>query len=218
MDFDHRDTCDKKHEINYLLNKTTAPWARILEEVAKCDVVCVCCHRMRTWKAPTKPLDVRVKLKIELKSTPCQDCGKSFHYCQMDFDHVRGTKVGVVSHMKSRRQLKSEAAKCEVVCANCHRERTQVQQSGAKRVDPSTVDMTWKVKRQGGVQTVITPLTRVLVTPAYRSWHKVAGKITDLEVASRFGVTRSSVCVYRKKMGIPPFKSIKQMNTETPHV
>ena len=45
----------------------------------------------------------------------------------MDFDHVRGEKVANVSSIWSRKSWEAvleEVAKCEVVCANCHRLRT----------------------------------------------------------------------------------------------
>jgi hypothetical protein len=51
----------------------------------------------------------------------------------MDFDHVRGEKVANVSVLvaggASRRRVLAEIAKCEVVCANCHRERTHGRQA-----------------------------------------------------------------------------------------
>lgn len=28
---------------------TGGPWAMVLEEIGKCDVVCANCHRRRTW-------------------------------------------------------------------------------------------------------------------------------------------------------------------------
>jgi len=61
-----------------------------------------------------------------LKNVPCADCG--YHYppeC-MDFDHVRGRKKFAVAQNLTRTMasLKREVAKCEVVCANCHRTRT----------------------------------------------------------------------------------------------
>jgi hypothetical protein len=45
----------------------------------------------------------------------------------MDFDHVRGSKAGNVSEMigsATVMALLTEIAKCDVVCANCHRLRT----------------------------------------------------------------------------------------------
>jgi len=62
------------------------------------------------------------------KANPCEDCGKSYPYYVMDFDHVSGKKLANVSILVRRRvtlsRLLEEIRKCEVVCANCHRERT----------------------------------------------------------------------------------------------
>lgn len=62
----------------------------------------------------------------EAKSKPCADCGRSFPYYVMDLDHRRGTKTRNCSLMLNTgaRKLRAEIAKCDVVCANCHRERT----------------------------------------------------------------------------------------------
>lgn len=208
MDFDHRDPSNKSAEINHLINKTCAPWSRILEEVTKCDVVCVCCHRLRTWNTPKKALDNRRKLIISLKDVPCADCGDTFHYSQMDFDHVHGEKVREVPLLKNKAAILKEAAKCDVVCANCHRERSHAKQ-GTLRVDPASVDMVWKVRRSDSVQTEVISYRKPLETPAYREWHSLAGKMTDVEVSRRTGVSQVSVCVYRKKMGIPRFKPVR---------
>ncbi len=65
----------------------------------------------------------------EAKGKPCTDCGNSYPYYVMDFDHVVGVKVADINSLRKKRSLKTilaEMAKCEVVCANCHRERTFV--------------------------------------------------------------------------------------------
>lgn len=69
---------------------------------------------------------VIAKATIELKNNPCMDCGGSFHYSAMDFDHRDKTsKVKNVGHIvSSMRLLLEEIAKCDLVCANCHRIRT----------------------------------------------------------------------------------------------
>lgn len=62
-----------------------------------------------------------------LKDRPCRDCHKRFHPVCMDFDHrdpadkVRGVTAMVG---QSEEAIRAEAAKCDVVCANCHRIRT----------------------------------------------------------------------------------------------
>jgi len=62
----------------------------------------------------------------QAKDVPCGDCGCRYPPWVMDFDHVRGRKAGNVGEMLSAGTpaLQREIAKCEVVCANCHRQRT----------------------------------------------------------------------------------------------
>lgn len=63
-----------------------------------------------------------------MKAGPCFDCGKCFPPECMDFDHVRGEKVGDVGQLfiaVSIEALIDEIEKCDLVCANCHRIRTK---------------------------------------------------------------------------------------------
>lgn len=60
------------------------------------------------------------------KQVPCADCGESYPPFVMDFDH-RGDKefdIGMAPTRVSMSRLLAEIAKCDVVCANCHRFRT----------------------------------------------------------------------------------------------
>ncbi len=65
-----------------------------------------------------------------LKNRPCEDCDKSFPPYVMDWDHVRGEKKFVLSatlaNNISRERILAEIAKCDLVCANCHRIRTNM--------------------------------------------------------------------------------------------
>src|SRR5207247_10769580 len=45
LEFDHRDPKTKRREVGYLAARK--PWKFVLEEIAKCDVRCVNCHRRR---------------------------------------------------------------------------------------------------------------------------------------------------------------------------
>jgi hypothetical protein len=70
-----------------------------------------------------------IELLRELRARPCADCGGSFAPHQMDFDHRPGTVKRFVltsgaSMLRPTAVLLEEAAKCDVVCANCHRIRT----------------------------------------------------------------------------------------------
>lgn len=62
-----------------------------------------------------------------LKAVPCVDCGKQYPYYVMDFDHRDGEgKTKMISRMTTGSMgiRLAEIAKCDVVCSNCHRERT----------------------------------------------------------------------------------------------
>jgi hypothetical protein len=57
----------------------------------------------------------------------CVDCLETYPYYILDFDHVYGIKVANISQMLNNFSLEDimkEVAKCEIVCSNCHRERT----------------------------------------------------------------------------------------------
>lgn len=73
----------------------------------------------------------------EVKDVPCVDCGIPYPYWIMDLDHVRGSKKANISDLVrsgTLKDIKEEITKCEVVCANCHRERTYVRAKKRKEV------------------------------------------------------------------------------------
>jgi len=58
----------------------------------------------------------------------CVDCGFNGSSCALDFDHKPEFKKSkIVSQMGSFpwHSILSEMAKCDLVCANCHRIRTK---------------------------------------------------------------------------------------------
>lgn len=63
-----------------------------------------------------------------IKSVPCMDCGIQYNPWIMQFDHREGTiKTANVSQLVnnvSRVKLMAEITKCDIVCSNCHAERT----------------------------------------------------------------------------------------------
>jgi hypothetical protein len=68
----------------------------------------------------------RQRMVEYLGQHPCVDCGEN-DILVLEFDHLRD-KTANVGTMMMRKQVWSrilaEIAKCEVVCANCHRRRT----------------------------------------------------------------------------------------------
>ena len=152
MDFDHRDRSQKRFNVagRSLLRKRQV----VLQEVAKCDIVCANCHRVRTYAAfeegtlrppvrdrlPDTPERERARTKFRdlwraqsellraFRATPCMDCSKTFPWYVIEFDHRDPEqKIGGVTRMAGRvtlARLLDEVAKCDIVCANCHRLRT----------------------------------------------------------------------------------------------
>lgn len=72
--------------------------------------------------------EVKLKIKDYLDAHPCVDCGEK-DIVVLEFDHVRGKKLGNVSSLISRgwRIVKEEIDKCDVRCSNCHRRKTAKQ-------------------------------------------------------------------------------------------
>lgn len=70
----------------------------------------------------------RVLFVREAKQRPCMDCGIEYPYYVMQFDHVRSKKEVKMSFAHVERtgleRLAREIEKCDVVCANCHAERS----------------------------------------------------------------------------------------------
>ena len=147
MDFDHRESSSKSFHVTsgraMLMSRD-----RLNTEVQKCDIVCANCHNVRTWvthrskiaemspsTAKSPYIDrqrarwrAHARFLDALRDVPCADCGGRFPPCAMDFDHREpGTKLATVTRMIGRAaivRILAEAAKCDIVCANCHRART----------------------------------------------------------------------------------------------
>jgi hypothetical protein len=63
----------------------------------------------------------------EAREVPCADCGGIFPFYMMEFDHkepsLKDFNVASMSN-NSWAEIRAEIEKCDVVCANHHRERT----------------------------------------------------------------------------------------------
>lgn len=69
------------------------------------------------------------------KAKPCADCGVQYPPHVMGFDHRPGEeKVNDLARMKtySVQRILAEIAKCDVVCHNCHAERTHSRRIAAQ--------------------------------------------------------------------------------------
>ncbi len=94
-------------------------------------------YRERKYAEKARRMVGRRAEYVALKDRPCTDCGGSFPVECMDFDHLRD-KVREVSALVradvSMDRLRAEAAKCELVCANCHRIRTKMRREAARKI------------------------------------------------------------------------------------
>jgi hypothetical protein len=200
MDFDHRDPARKRGEISTMV-KRLVPWATILAELAKCDLVCANCHRLRTYKGQncykTRQFEYHKHILDELKATtPCFDCGRTYDPCQMDFDHTGDEiKVHNISRLvgRSTEALTLELHKCQLVCANCHRIRSVT-----------------KVRPEGNGDALAQRFLKIqseLCAPQDRRLSpfphpELLGEISDKELAAQTGISRQMVAWYRRKAGI----------------
>jgi hypothetical protein len=151
MDFDHRDPSTKAFNVmtgRAMLMSTQ----RVLAEVAKCDIVCVNCHRVRSREQHRARLarrtpgisarldEMRARWRRQgamldrLRDAPCSDCGGRFPPCSMDFDHrephEKLSRVPALIGRAGDARILAEVAKCDIVCANCHRARTFERRGG----------------------------------------------------------------------------------------
>ncbi len=79
---------------------------------------------------------VKKWLRSFLETSKCTDC-RTTDVRVLEFDHVRGKKEMEISRLVndgySSKRLYREIAKCDVVCANCHRIRTYARSGGNYR-------------------------------------------------------------------------------------
>lgn len=74
------------------------------------------------------------------ENSGCVDCGEMYPHYVLEFDHKPGfEKLGGAAHiyaLKGKILGLEEIAKCDVVCANCHKIRTHNRnQTGTKKLN-----------------------------------------------------------------------------------
>jgi Tat protein secretion system quality control protein TatD with DNase activity len=111
-------------------------WSIIETEIAKCEVRCANCHRIKTFERSSnwrtsqdtqQQAECYQQMRVYLSMHPCIDCGEK-DIRLLEFDHVRGHKTANIARLltqgRSWSTIEAEIAKCEIRCANCHRKRT----------------------------------------------------------------------------------------------
>ena len=139
LEFDHVGA--KRAEVSMLVRRGVLP-AVLMQEIARCEVVCANCHRRRTagregwrrlapdlaagrWRSVRHERNVRFVVAA-LIASGCVDCGER-DACVLEFDHL-GEKTGGVMRLARNEvgltRLQAEIERCEARCVNCHRHRT----------------------------------------------------------------------------------------------
>ena len=146
MDFDHRDGDQKAFWVTQRAGSVSRD--RLLAELEKCDIVCANRHRARTHARALERRRIRTRQAIRRGSKVGFAAIKPYYFssCAMSpaptansgFHSSRWTSIiGIlpnpadklfeVPRMLGRvttQELLEEVSKCDIVCANCHRDRT----------------------------------------------------------------------------------------------
>lgn len=104
--------------------------------------VCKNCHalQIKKWRQTKPGLAQKARFRSFRTSADfiksfklgksCTVCNKEYPPCAMDFNHQdKYTKLDSISGLygKSKKRIRDEIEKCELICANCHRDITQTQ-------------------------------------------------------------------------------------------
>lgn len=107
---------------------------REIQKLLNCSKGTIAYHLGKGQKEASKErlVDLRARNRKYVRdykeSVPCADCNVHYPYWVMDFDHIKGKSFNISETNRVTENLdiiKEEIEKCEVVCANCHRTRTQ---------------------------------------------------------------------------------------------
>ncbi len=125
-----------RHKENILRLRAEGKSYRYIQKELGCSKATIAYHCGEGQKEKTKERTQRVRRQTAYKireykeSRGCMDCGEKYPHWMLDFDHLPGyDKVGSPIQVASTYNIEAgwdEVAKCEVVCANCHRIRTHV--------------------------------------------------------------------------------------------
>jgi hypothetical protein len=93
-------------------------------------------YKERAIAQKRRLLQERTEFLFEyFRVNPCRDCGESDPVV-LEFDHLRDKHFNIGGHLPFYKweRILEEIAKCDVVCANCHRRRTAARQGSIRAV------------------------------------------------------------------------------------
>ena len=122
-----------RHKENILKLRAEGKTYREIQEILGCSKGTISYHlgsgqKQKAFQRSQKRRQIlRDKIKKYKEQYPCVDCNKKYPGYVLDFDHVRGQKIDQISQMivwDTWENILTEIEKCDIVCSNCHRERT----------------------------------------------------------------------------------------------
>lgn len=134
FDLHHRDPGEKEFALSAAYSRSVAA---IRSELSKCDVLCTNCHLAEhaSTAAITSQGGARAVVEwrrrtktrlLELHGGRCIRCGYAGHVAALVFHHrdpsTKAFAISVDGVPRAWHRLVDEAAKCDLLCANCHRE------------------------------------------------------------------------------------------------
>lgn len=134
LDLHHRDPTEKEFA---LWESSTRSLAAVQREMDKCDVLCANCHleehaastQSKSRSGALAVVEWRRRTKsrlVELHGGRCIRCGYAGHVAALVFHHrdpsTKGFAISVDGAPRAWARLVEETAKCDLLCANCHRE------------------------------------------------------------------------------------------------
>jgi len=145
MDYDHVPEKGLKIKPVTRMLLDNSPKEIILEEIKKCDLICLLCHNKRTYDRFNEKLGDDRKYRAhqirniniinDFKDKPCNICEIQYELYNMQIDHIDpSTKLYDVCDLKNYKEstLLSELSKCQVLCALCHRRKSIEEQQDDK--------------------------------------------------------------------------------------
>lgn len=79
---------------------------------------CKVCETIYKYEARRK----KKQLLVEYLGGKCVRCGYNKNIAALDFHHINGKDFAISEKDYSFEKMKKEVSKCELLCANCHRE------------------------------------------------------------------------------------------------
>lgn len=125
LEFHHLDPSTKKFSVRSAICRSIPT---LKSEMRKCIILCANCHRELHFTGASKKNQNRIARFIDrvMLSCGCQRCGYKKCIAALEFHHrnaaLKEFDLGSIPKDKIIEDVKREIRKCDILCANCHRE------------------------------------------------------------------------------------------------